>query len=134
MENIKSDILSYIPLVILDEESVYKYIIIKVSYNSDNILFVRGQKRFEYHKEIFQNFKKEFSKNKKIIEKYPNIKFTFSCIGGGRIDCKDSKKNMLIYGYSKSYGQGDHLLTKNIITGFSDNYKQFIIETSNEGY
>jgi len=40
---------------------------------------------------------------------------------------------MLIYGYSKTFGLGDHELAKKIILAQAF-YKSFQIETSNEGY
>lgn len=51
------------------------------------------------------------------------------CIGGGRI--KVSDKSILVYGYSKGYGQCDHTLTVELL---KEVYPHYDITYSNDGY
>jgi hypothetical protein len=44
-----------------------------------------------------------------------------------------SAKGMLIYGYSKTFGLGDHELAKGLILKEAS-FSQYDIQTSNEGY
>ena len=120
--------LGIIPTVTIDNKGVFKYILIEVEDKSgDKRVFVRGSEKFEFHKENFVSFFSELKKYN-IDKKQYRIK----CPGGGRISISD-KQTMSIYGYSKSYGLGDHLKAKELIKQESC-FRDFIIETSNEGY
>lgn len=67
---------------------------------------------------------------KKGLDEY-KLKLNIICLGGGRINW-ESKENLKLYGYSKSYGQCDHELSKELILNHLNN--KLKITTSNEGY
>ena len=119
--------LKNLPKVKIDEQGVYKYIIISVKdlKTSSTVKLIRGYKKCEYHKNIKGLFLIEFLDfGLKLND------FEILVLGGGRINF--NFPNMLIYGYSIGYGQGDHELAKQIINEF---YKgELVIDTSNEGY
>ena len=112
-----------IPEAKIDEDGVYKYVQIKC--NKSNI-FIRGSKRFEYHKDIYEDFLEE-------VEKNGLDKNSCDALGGGRINKNEKKKKLKIYGYSKTFGrvEGQHEKTKNILQKYYPEYK---ITWTNKGY
>ena len=99
-----------IPLVYIDPNGVFKYV--QISCNGK--IYIRGIKKYKYHKGIFKSFNAEIEKlnlNKKINTK---------CIGGGRI-----------YGYSNAYGRCEHKLTVEMLKKV---YTDYEINWTNEGY
>lgn len=114
-EEFQKAVYKKIPQVKLDSQGVFKYILITASFGDSSesavLEFVRGFNKFEYHKEIFKDFKAGFKgefqvtpSQKVVLEK----EMSLSCPGGGRINHDASKKRLTIYGYSQSYGQGNH--------------------------
>jgi hypothetical protein len=135
-----SELYAHIPRCQLDDEGTFKYILIQVAntetkemvefvrglyFEWENFSIFLGYKRFEYHSEIFKNFKGTVGKTGL------NIEFGgathgladclhLSCPGGGRVEYSsnfnlglpsknvESKPSLFIYGYSQSYGQADH--------------------------
>ena len=110
-----------IPLVYIDPNGVFKYV--QISCNGK--IYVRGIKKYKYHKGIFKSFNAEIEKlnlNKKINTK---------CIGGGRINHDKENKKILVYGYSNAYGRCEHKLTVEMLKKV---YKDYEINWTNEGY
>jgi len=72
------------------------------------------------------------------VKKKENIPLTgsvlFECPGGGRIDHKPESKTIHVYGYSQSFGQGDHKLAKQMLEKAYPTYSPDKITWSNEGY
>ena len=54
-------------------------------------------------------------------------------LGGGRINLDSEKKNVSIFGFSYGFGQADHKVSKRVVEA-DPRYKDFTVETSNEGY
>jgi phosphohistidine phosphatase len=54
-------------------------------------------------------------------------------LGGGRIHLDSQKKVVSIFGFSYGFGQADHKLSKQVVEA-DPRYKDFKVETSNEGY
>lgn len=87
---------------------------------------VRGWKDCPYHQDIYEKFKKE-----EINGNYKEFKVKRNCPGGGRIQVDTKTKQILIYGYSQSYGQADHSMTREIILHAMPDYE---VSWHNEGY
>jgi len=111
-----SDLYTNFPSVQI-EEGTFKYILIKVSNppTDESVLFLRGTKRFEYHKEIFEDFESKLRNHLEVRgitlgDSSSKLKETveIKCPGGGRIEHSAKNKTMSVYGYSMSYGVGDH--------------------------
>ena len=122
-DSISSKIFNEIPQIKIDKNGTYKYIQIKCGENN---LFIRGAKRYKYHKNIYKHFKTELEKNK-IDEKLCKV------LGGGRIIKDISKKTIFIYGYSKRYGriENQHQITKELL---QKEYPRYNITWSDKGY
>jgi phosphohistidine phosphatase len=144
-----TDLYKSFPPVKIDE-GVFKYIIIKGTWHTkarisdEEIYFIRGWKDLEFHADNFARFRKEFE-NSDIVdkiavtnEKKENVKLVdgviFECPGGGRIDHKPNDKTVFIYGYSQSFGRGDHTLAKKMIEQAYPAYPADKITWSNDGY
>ena len=112
-----------IPEVKIDEDGVYKYVQIKCNKNN---IFIRGSKKFEYHKYIYKDFFDE-------VENNGLDKNSCKALGGGRINKDEKNKKLKIYGYSKTFGrvEGQHEKTKNIVQKY---YPDYEITWTNEGY
>lgn len=59
-------------------------------------------------------------KNKKVdsgtfVASKANIKISFKCPGGGRIEHNYNGNKCFVYGYSKSYGRVDHKIAQGFI-------------------
>lgn len=111
-----------IPICLIEEKGVYKYV--QISYNNE--IYIRGTKKFKYHKGIYHNFIKD-------LEKTGIHKPKTKCLGGGRIKFDSNEKSISVYGYSNAYGRydGQHEKTVEILKKF---YPDYNITWSNEGY
>ena len=111
-----------IPICFIENKGVYKYV--QISYNNE--IYIRGKKKFKYHKGIYHNFIKE-------IEKTGIQKPKTKCLGGGRIKFDSNEKSIFVYGYSNAYGRydGQHEKTVEILKKF---YPDYNISQSNDGY
>lgn len=110
---------------VIDDNGTFKYIQILIANkkdNSDKKVIIRGSDNFSFHKEIFTSFIEGLSKEQ-------NEKYTFECVGGGRIERNSG--NILVYGYSTVYGQADHKVTVGIL---KHNFPNEKIEYSYSGY
>jgi phosphohistidine phosphatase len=123
-ENLNSNsnnIFHSIPQVKIDEKDKFKYI--QILCNESNY-FIWGSKKYKYHNNIYQAFKKQLNLH------YIPINLC-KVLGGGRILFKKKKKNILVYGYSNRFGRCDHNITVNILKKY---YNNFNISFSNKGY
>ncbi|CAD6190981.1 unnamed protein product [Caenorhabditis auriculariae] len=114
--------LSDVPDVEIDPKGVFKYILIKVTDKAtdENKFIVRGDHRHTFHADIFDATKEATPKD-----------FKLKCVGGGRINHEDSKKDILVYGYSQGYGQADHTISVELL---KKAYPDYNVHFSNDGY
>ncbi|XP_031625758.1 sex-regulated protein janus-A-like isoform X2 [Contarinia nasturtii] len=119
--------LEAVPLVDIDDEGRFKYILIKV-YGKEQAdgtepskLIVRGYKRAEWHADIYD----EASGSIRALG------LDTECLGGGRIEHFPESKLLKVYGHSTGYGKADHDEARRILLTKYANYQ---IETSDEGY
>lgn len=118
--------LEAVPLVDIDAEGVFKYILIKVQGTvKDGVEpckhIVRGYARASWHNDIYE-------------EVAPGIKalgLGAKCIGGGRIEHLPLKKKIKVYGHSTGFGKADHSISRDVL---KTKYADYDIEISDEGY
>lgn len=131
------DLYSHIPQVKLDDEGRFKYILINVEFpqEGETLEFVRGYLSCAYHANILDKFNKEEMQNSNIFYKGKSIveATEVSCPGGGRIIHGKEKKELAIYGYSVSFGQGDHNRVVDILKKHLD-YEEESFKISFSGY
>jgi len=119
--------LEAVPNVDIDEEGVFKYVLIKVyaEQKADGTepskLIVRGYQRCQWHSDIYDEATKPIQ----------CLGLDTECLGGGRIDHRPSAKKLKIYGYSQGYGKADHAESKIVL---KTRYPDYEIEISDEGY
>uniref|UniRef100_A0A8R1E1F6 Uncharacterized protein n=1 Tax=Caenorhabditis japonica TaxID=281687 RepID=A0A8R1E1F6_CAEJA len=81
---------------------------------------VRGYYRCNFHDDILQETKASAPSGLKL-----------KCVGGGRIKHDDSKRDLLVYGYSQGYGKADHQVAVDLL---KIKYPEYHIDFSNDGY
>ncbi|XP_055301990.1 sex-regulated protein janus-A-like [Sitodiplosis mosellana] len=119
--------LEAVPLVDIDDEGRFKYILIKVygreqaDGTEPNKLIVRGYQRAEWHADIYDE----------VSGSIRALGLDTECLGGGRIEHFPESKLLKVYGHSTGYGRADHAETRKILL---TKYKDYEIETSDEGY
>lgn len=134
------EILNYMPQVVIDPASRFKYIYMavylkpiknsKVSYSAnDTIYFVRGSKKHSFHVEIYEEFSKELTNLKLKMEvlnenKEKTLKTVKSLVkievyGGGWMEWEGKK--LQIGGESVKYGPANHERTMKVLL---DNMKE----------
>lgn len=116
--------LNKIPLVEIDSNGVFKYILIKVHGPEvdgveDNITILRGYERSTWHADILEEVEAKL---------HP---LDCECIGGGRINHDAAQKKLHVYGYSQAYGKANHEVSARLLKKF---YKDYTISISDEGY
>ena len=110
-----------IPQLKIDEKDKFKYI--QILCNNTKI-FIWGSKKFKFHKNIYESFKKQLNSHYIPID-------LCKVLGGGRISFDKKNKKILVYGYSNRYGRCKHEKTVKILKKY---YKNYNITFSNEGY
>jgi phosphohistidine phosphatase len=80
------------PQIVIDDEGVFKYIVIECSISTYKLRYVRGSARFQYHPEIYQAFLYE-----------SGIK-SCKCLGGGRIEHSKLGQSLRVFGKSETFG------------------------------
>lgn len=116
--------LDAIPAVDIDDDGVFKYVLIKVyGKESDDLhkIIVRGFSRAEWHNDIYEE----------VSESLNALGLDTECLGGGRINHQSAQKKILVYGYSQGFGKADHEVSKKILEKVYSNYE---IKCSDEGY
>jgi len=122
MEN--ESALANIPIVDIDEEGVFKYVLLKVwskESKGASAVLVRGFKWGVFHRHIFQDME----------AKLRALGLEALCLGGGRISKDSTLKKINVYGFSTNYGKADHELTTRLLKEVFTDYE---ITWSNEGY
>ncbi|XP_072286199.1 14 kDa phosphohistidine phosphatase [Pyxicephalus adspersus] len=117
--------LEKVPLVDIDPDGTFKYVLIRVSYREkldDYKDIVRGYGWAEYHADIYDKAAEEIEKDHVL---------DCECLGGGRIAHCCSSKKIHIYGYSVGFGRARHSVTMELI---KTKYPGYEVTWSNEGY
>ncbi|KAL5279696.1 PHPT1 family protein [Megaselia abdita] len=118
--------LDAIPLVDIDPEGIFKYILIKVHGPvKDGVEpskhIVRGYARAQWHNDIYEE----------VAPGIEGLGFDAECVGGGRIEHLPEKKKLKVYGHSTGFGKADHSISREVLKTKYSNYE---IEISDEGY
>ncbi|XP_034247309.1 14 kDa phosphohistidine phosphatase-like isoform X1 [Thrips palmi] len=121
-----ADALNTIPTVSIDNEGVFKYVLIKVHKTEEGAtdsekFIVRGFKWGPYHADIYEATQ----------EKIEKLGFETECVGGGRIEHNPSEKKLKVYGYSQGYGRADHEVTTELL---KKEYPDYNVSWTNDGY
>lgn len=88
----------------IDDEGVFKYILIECAVSTYKLHYVRGTAKHKYHSEIFDAFHTESEGAQ-----------TCKCLGGGKIEHLKNKESIRVFGVSETYGKADHDKTLEII-------------------
>ncbi|XP_063695495.1 sex-regulated protein janus-A-like [Culicoides brevitarsis] len=126
-KNMSDAKLEAVPDVDIDDEGVFKYILIKLygkakeDGSEPSKVIVRGFQRAEWHNDIYEEVGRSVNA----------LGLETECIGGGRIEHRPEKKWLKVYGYSQGFGKADHELSKSILL---KKYSDYTIECSDEGY
>lgn len=104
--------LSELPVVIIDEEGGYKFIVAKVSEGEASKLVVRANASCELHRYILSKLELEASG------------LNARCIGGGRIEINPTNKTIKIWGKSGDFGlEPDRANTVRMLSGAFPDFK-----------
>lgn len=122
-----------VPLVDIDGNGVFKYILIKLKIpdaggNVEEKLIVRGYGDCAYHADIDDKVEAHLKglKSNKVIANYEA-----EVLGGGRIEHNPDTKFIKVYGYSQGFGKANHEDTVEIL---KTKYPEYNITWSNGGY
>ncbi|XP_071948098.1 14 kDa phosphohistidine phosphatase-like [Antedon mediterranea] len=103
----------------IDENGVFKYVLIKVKGKTCTKHIVRGHAWAEYHADIYEQVEEAIGQKK------------CQCVGGGRINHEMFNQSIHVYGYSVGFGKANHEITVEIL---NKKYPDYEITWSNEGY
>ncbi|CAI4226781.1 unnamed protein product [Auanema sp. JU1783] len=120
--------LDKVDLVHIDDNGVFKYVLIKVPHTDDNEeedilnykIYLRGYISCDYHANVVRKFREEVGND-----------VPMECIGGGRIEKNNAGKKITVYGYSQEFGQANHSLSAEML---KKKYPDFHVDFSNDGY
>ena len=118
---------SYLDVIkdcLIDTNGTFKYILINLNCMGDKKTVVRGWKNLEFHADIYTKFLQD--EDEKLFQIQTDVP------GGGRIKIDSSKKSVYVYGYSQSYGMGNHEKACEIIKAYLGS--DYTTSWSNEGY
>ncbi|XP_033478317.1 14 kDa phosphohistidine phosphatase [Epinephelus lanceolatus] len=95
-----ADALAKIPIVEIDPEGTFKYILVRVKVKDGDAHtdIVRGTKSAEYHNHIFD----------KVNPAMEALGMECKCLGGGKIEHNSQEKKLRVFGESTAYGKADH--------------------------
>ncbi|KAJ1522345.1 hypothetical protein ONE63_002637 [Megalurothrips usitatus] len=115
-----------IPTVSIDDDGVFKYVLIKVHKKEESAgetekTIVRGYKWASWHADIYEETQGKIEKQGLETE----------CVGGGRIEHKSNEKKLKVYGYSQGYGKADHAVTTELLKAA---YPDYEITWTDDGY
>lgn len=115
----------HVPSVSIDE-GAHKYVLIQARAGKGAKLqhFVVSKRGAHYHRNAAEPMVDSLQRSG-----YTDIKI----LGGGRIRLNSKAKEVDIFGFSYSFGQGDHSISQRTIQD-DPRYKGFKISTSNDGY
>ncbi|KAK0180012.1 hypothetical protein PV327_005698 [Microctonus hyperodae] len=117
--------LDQIPDVDIDDNGVFKYILVQVhdDNNKQSKPIVRGYAVCQWHADIYDKIANE-------LKKYgPGL--DTECVGGGRINHNADGKAIKVYGYSQGFGKADHEISVGLL---KKKYPEYVITWSDEGY
>mmetsp|Transcript_9317 Transcript_9317/g.12355 ORF Transcript_9317/g.12355 Transcript_9317/m.12355 type:complete len:168 (+) Transcript_9317:74-577(+) len=119
-----SSFLPKVPPVQIDEGQ-HKYVLIQAQRKMQEAeYFVISRRGASYHRNAAEPLIQQLEK-----AGYDDIRVK----GGGRISRDDKSREISVYGYSYSFGQPDHGISRSAILG-DPRFKDFHVTTSNEGY
>ncbi|XP_054646904.1 14 kDa phosphohistidine phosphatase [Dunckerocampus dactyliophorus] len=95
-----SDSLATVPVVEIDPEGTFKYILVRVKVKDGDVHkdIVRGTKSAEYHNHIFE----------KVEPAMKALGMECQCLGGGKIEHNSQGKKIRVFGESTAFGKADH--------------------------
>lgn len=104
----------------------HKYVLMSAREPScqESTYFVTSRKGAAYHRNAAEPLVYSLEK-----AGYNDIQIT----GGGRITLDEKQKQISIFGFSYSFGQANHEISKRVIQS-DERYKAFDVTVSNEGY
>lgn len=105
-------------------KGAHKYVLIQAEQNGKTEYFVTSKRGAHYHRNAAEPLIYELEQ-----AGYYDIEVT----GGGRIDLDENYKKISIFGYSYSFGQANHQISKEVILE-DPRYKDYDVTWSNEGY
>jgi len=113
-----------VPRVQIDE-GANKYVLIQARRRAgDAENFVISQRGASYHRNAAEPLIYQLES-----AGYDDIRVK----GGGRIDRNDESKEIKIYGFSYSFGQPDHGISRSVVLSDA-RFQDYTVTTSNEGY
>ncbi|XP_034002271.1 14 kDa phosphohistidine phosphatase [Trematomus bernacchii] len=108
-----ADALANIPVVEIDSEGTFKYILLTVKVKDGDVHkdIVRGTKSAEYHNHIFE----------KVNPAMEALGMECKCLGGGKIEHNSQEKKLRVFGESTAFGKADHSVSaEKLKSAFSD--------------
>ena len=114
-----------VPSVSIDD-GAHKYVLMCAENPSTNQeqFFVISRRGAAYHRNAAEPMVERLESSG-----YSNINIT----GGGRLFLDEESKKISIFGFSYSFGQADHTVSRRVVLE-DDRYKDYDVTTSNEGY
>jgi hypothetical protein len=113
-----------VPNVSIDE-GAHKYVLIGAKQSTEDAeYFVVSERGAHYHQNVAEPFVDNLHRSG-----YEDIQI----LGGGRLSLDAQQKEISIFGFSYSFGQPDHEISRKTILD-DPQYKDFDVSTSNEGY
>lgn len=112
-----------VPFVSLDE-GANKYVLIAAKAEGKRQYFVCSSNQASYHRDAAEIMVD-------ILQRcfYNEIEV----LGGGRISLDSKERKISIFGYSYTFGQADHAISKSVVQA-DPRYKDFDVTTSSAGY
>ncbi len=107
-------------------QGAHKYVLISAFEPDSHVeqFFVTSKRGASYHRNAASPFVKDLEEHG-----YEKIQV----LGGGRILLDEDGKKISIFGFSYSFGQPDHEISKRVVQADA-RYSDYDITTSNEGY
>lgn len=113
-----------LPNVSIDE-GAHKYVLIRAKENDGkNEHFVVSKREAHYHRNVAEPMVDMLQRHG-----YEDIQI----LGGGRIRLDSQAKKVDIFGFSHSFGQPDHSISRKTVMG-DRRFKDYEVATSNGGY
>ena len=121
-----ASLLDSIPLVLLPESGLFKYVLLRLSLDGRERTVVRGGLRPSgsdgFHQDLLSDCRRELARAGAAAA-------DVACLGGGRIQSEAGA--IRIFGYSVQFGQANHEAAAALVRAA---YPARAVECSNEGY
>jgi len=105
-------------------DGAHKYVQLRASLDGKTQFFVTSKRGASYHRNVAEPLIFELEQ-----AGYDDIEVT----GGGRIFLDENANKISIFGFSYSFGQANHAVSRQVILK-DPRYKEFDVKVSNEGY